>query len=850
MSIPLERLKAALSDRYAIAREIGRGGTATVYLGHDARHARSVAIKVLNPTLAASLAAERFLREIEISAALTHPHILPVLDSGRADGFLFYVMPYVDGESLRERLEREGELPLADAVRIGREVADGLAHAHARGVVHRDIKPGNVLLSGRHAMIADFGVARAIRRAGDEELTGTGLAVGTPAYMSPEQAAGDDHVDARSDVYAVGCLLYEMLTGRPPLTGRTPQATLARRMTESPPPVRGVRETVPPELERAVMRALARSPADRFPSAEALAGALRRVGRASLGAPAAHAASPSRTAPAGGSSRAPSRSLRRKLGLAVGGVLLAAAAVVGVWAAVDSGPSSTRGEASTRAATADLRRIAVLPFDDISEDRRLGHLAAGFTRALIDELSGVEALKVVSYNGVAPFAGSGIGTDSVARALDVGALVAGAISESGDLLRVRVELIEAGSGELLDTERFERRRGELFVLQDEIARELAEHLRARLGTEVRLRERAAATQSAEAWELVQRAEELRREHRPLREAGRTEEALEVLDGADELLARAESLDRGWVEPTVVRGWVAERRADLLNPAPERYDERWAREALGHAERVLRERPGDAGALELRGTVRFRLHRQAEDPAEASRFLQAARTDLEAAVRADPSLASAWSTLAKLHQSQGEYLRAKRAAERAYEADAFLADHAGIVSRMANMALELGDHEEALRWTERGRRQFPDVVDFPALELLALASGPPETVPDPERAWRLYDRIDLVAPLDRKRRYLPMARMYVAAVLAQAGMEDSARALVLRTRAEADETVAADIGYEEANAWLRLDRPEEAIEALRRHLAANPSRRQQIARDDWFRDLREDPRFRELVAGPR
>src|SRR5437667_8527686 len=233
----LARLKAALADRYAIDRELGHGGTATVYLAQDLKHSRSVAIKVLRPELAAALGAERFLREIEIAARLTHPHILPLHDSGEAKGFLYYVMPYVEGESLRDRLKREPQLPVEEAVRIAREVAAALSHAHAHDVVHRDIKPENILVSGGEAVVAGFGIARAIVAAGADKLTDTGLAVGTPGYMSPEQAMAQQHIDGRADIYALGCVLYEMLAGHPPFLGTTAQEILARHTLDPVPPL-------------------------------------------------------------------------------------------------------------------------------------------------------------------------------------------------------------------------------------------------------------------------------------------------------------------------------------------------------------------------------------------------------------------------------------------------------------------------------------------------------------------------------------------------------------------------------------------------------------------------------------
>ncbi|HTG83330.1 MAG TPA: protein kinase, partial [Gemmatimonadales bacterium] len=266
-----QRLSTALADRYRIERELGQGGMATVYLAEDLKHGRKVAIKVLRPELAAVIGAERFLAEIKTTANLQHPHILPLHDSGLADGFLFYVMPFVEGESLRQRLAREGELPVGDTLRIMSEVADALAYAHRHGVVHRDIKPDNVLLAERHALVADFGIAKAVTRATSaERLTETGMSIGTPLYMSPEQAAADPQVDHRADIYSLGVLGYEMLTGAPPFQGLSAQQVLAAKVTQEADAVAVRRPAVPPRLNEIITKCLERRPADRYPNAEEL----------------------------------------------------------------------------------------------------------------------------------------------------------------------------------------------------------------------------------------------------------------------------------------------------------------------------------------------------------------------------------------------------------------------------------------------------------------------------------------------------------------------------------------------------------------------------------------------------
>jgi serine/threonine-protein kinase len=322
-----KRLTQALADRYRIERQIGSGGMATVYLAEDLKHHRKVAIKVLTPEVAHAVGPERFLNEIEIAANLTHPNILPLHDSGQADGLLYYVMPYVEGESLRDRLIREKHLPLEDAIRIVGEVADALSYAHDLQLIHRDIKPENILSTAGHAVVADFGIARAVDTAGGDRLTKTGLTVGTPTYMSPEQAAGTEALDGRSDTYSLACLAYEMLGGEPPFTGPTPQAVLARHAVDPVPELRTIRPGIPAGVEQAIEKALAKVPADRFPTAQAFADALTNASTDE-----AIAAEFARRGREAG---------RRRMGLAAVVVLLAA---LGVWVVTGLGGPRHFGE--------------------------------------------------------------------------------------------------------------------------------------------------------------------------------------------------------------------------------------------------------------------------------------------------------------------------------------------------------------------------------------------------------------------------------------------------------------------------------------------------------------------------
>ena len=380
-------LAAALQDRYRIERELGRGGMATVYLALDLRHDRPVALKVLHPGLA-NLGDDRFQREIRLAARLQHPHILTVYDSGEATGRLWFTMPYVEGESLRGRLARERQLPVEDAVRIAREAAQALQYAHEQGVVHRDIKPENLLLTrDGNTLVADFGIARAVS-GGDSRLTETGLAIGTPAYMSPEQAAGDPTLDARSDIYSLAAVLYEMLAGEPPYTGATTQAILARRLTEPAPSVRAVRPNVSEGVDQAIRKALAAVPADRFSSAAQFGQALGGSGTAP--APTVvTGAEPTRPAPptAPAATTADRRPQRR--------APLAAVLVLGILIGLGVLFAWRRSQGDRSGATGGSRVLAVLPFENLG-DSADAYFADGVTDEVRTKLAKVAGLDVIA----------------------------------------------------------------------------------------------------------------------------------------------------------------------------------------------------------------------------------------------------------------------------------------------------------------------------------------------------------------------------------------------------------------------------------------------------------------------
>jgi len=483
-------LAAALHDRYRLERELGRGGMATVYLARDLKHARPVAVKVLRPELAAILGAERFLREIRLTASLQHPHILPLIDSGEAAGQLFYVMPYVEGESLRQRLQHEVQLPLADALRLTTEIGEALDYAHQQGVIHRDIKPENILLSRGHALVADFGIALAVNQAGGERLTETGLSLGTPAYISPEQAVAESQVDGRSDQYSLACVLFEMLAGEPPFTGPTAQAIIAKRFSEPVPHLRTVRD-VPAPLEQVVTRALARNPADRFATVNELVQALEQARSAELPA--------TRPVPAHDIT---GRQLWRRAIIAAGVVLLAATAIV-TWRLVT--PPRIPISAS---------RLAVLPFS-VAAGAELAYLGPGMVDLLSRNLDGAGEIRTLDASRVIASlrkghvsAGDAVRARQIVRRLGAGQVVQGSISAAGKRLRIQAELLPAASDSELPLSRasVEGDSTELFALVDRLAAQLLAQQSQGAGFRL-LRTAAATTHSLPALKSYLKAEQ-------------------------------------------------------------------------------------------------------------------------------------------------------------------------------------------------------------------------------------------------------------------------------------------------------------------------------------------------------
>jgi serine/threonine-protein kinase len=522
----LAKLREALAGRYEIERELGRGGMATVYLARDIQHERPVALKILHPDLAASLGAERFQREIKLAAKLQHPHILGVYDSGNVDGDLWFTMPYVDGESLRDRINREKQLPIAESVRICREAALALDYAHRQGVIHRDIKPDNILLIDGQAMVADFGIARA--QGGGESLTQTGMAIGTPGYMSPEQASGETTVDARTDVYALACVLYEMLAGEPPFSGPNAQAVIMRVMTETPRPITAVRQAVSPALTNAVARAMAKSPADRPKTAGEFAKQLETAMTAEY-VPGAAIPSKSKT--------------RRLAELAVAAVVVLALAVAGVLWRKDT-------------ASATVRRIAVLPFENegAAGDE---YFADGMTDEVRSRIASINGIQVTARASSSQYKKTAKTPKDIGKELSVQYLLTGTVrwSKENGVNRVRItpELIEVSNQSSKWTQAYDTVLSNVFDVQSTIASQVAQALNVALAPPEAARIAQKPTTSLDAYDEFLKGEQIT-------QSMGTSDGI-VLGKGLEHYTKAVALDSNFLQ-----AWVAIARAASVSAA--------------------------------------------------------------------------------------------------------------------------------------------------------------------------------------------------------------------------------------------------------------------------------------------
>ena len=643
-AIEVSRVRKALSRNYKIERVLGEGGMATVYLAEDLKHHRKVAVKVMRPELAETLGAERFLREVEIAAKLSHPHILPVHDSGSEDGVLYYVMPLVEGESLPARLKREKQLPVGEALRLAREVAEALAYAHKRGIIHRDIKPANILISDGHALVADFGIARATEDAG--ALTKTGLAIGTPAYMSPEQSSGDPDLDGRTDVYALGCVLYEMLAGEPPFTGPTAQAIISRSITEDPRPLTRTRSALPAAVDTAVLKALAKSRADRYATANELADALTAAevdGRSSM---------------AGGQSAISQQRSTPWWKLAVAALVVLA---------LGAGSMKIFGGGSGSATT--VRSVAVLPFENQGAEED-AYFADGIVEELRDRLTRLDRFTVIASASSDQYRGTTKAPTDIAKELRVDQVLMGRVrwataADGSKQFRVTTELVNGQTGQVTWRDTFDGDVKDPFAVQGQIATRVAGALGAALGGNEQEDLAGRPTDNAEAYDLYLKG-------RAINPGG----AVAARERAT-LMERAVALDSNFFQAW---GHLSVALTDLWLSGTR--DPAVARRSQEAMERTLALGPDSSAAHMVAsnyyGTV--------------GRDQQAARSAAEEAFRLDPKSTWALRTMSSYDLQDGKFQAMFEKLARAREIDPLDKRNLGSLIRAQ---LYTGQHDEAL-----------------------------------------------------------------------------------------------------------------------------------------------------------
>jgi serine/threonine protein kinase/Tfp pilus assembly protein PilF len=877
-----ERLQEALAGRYRLERELGRGGMATVFLAQDLRHKRSVALKVLHPELAHTLGTERFQREIETVARLQHPHILPVHDSGEAAGQLWFTMPYVEGESLRDRLSRERQLPVSDALRITVDAARALEYAHEHGVIHRDIKPENLLLTtDGSTLVADFGIARALS-ATDERLTQTGISVGTPAYMSPEQAAGDRTLDARTDVYSLGAVLYEMLAGEPPFTGASAQTVIAKRFSGEVPRVRQVRPSVPEPLEQAITQALAPVAADRFRSAAEFARALQLTSIARADSPTGD----SRTAVGRARRRIPVAATALSLGFLLGlGVLFA-------WRR----NQADAGEAS------DAKVLAVLPFENLG-DSTDAYFADGVGDEVRGKLSQLQGLAVIARASSNEYRRTSKSPQQIARELGADYLLTATVRwdkhpDGKSRVRVSPELVRVEPGEAPRTQwqqGFDAALTDMFQVQADIAGQVAQALHVALGDSAKRRLAMKPTHSLAAYDAFLRGEAASQgmstiDPPSLRDAIVAYEQAVALDSSFALawaqLARAHAtrylvgaLNR---ERAEAARSAAERALALAPNRPEghqalaayySYVQRDLAMAYAEDSTALALAPGNADLLRAVGWDERHLGRW-----------ESAREHLEQAARLDPRSGTTVHQLGELLLNLRDYPGAQRALDQALQ---LLPSNLAVRVDRATLALAQGELAQARAIINAAPKEvdptslvafvanYQDliwVLDEKQQQLLLRLT--PSAFDDSRSSWGIVlaqtyalqgDMVKARAYADSSRRatehglrersqdgqrraFLGLALAYLGQKAAAVREGQRALALLPPTR---DAYFGPYIQHQLARIYLLVGEPEKALDQLEPLLSfPYPLSPGWLRIDPNFDPLRTHPRFQKLLQGKR
>jgi serine/threonine-protein kinase len=825
MSGMQERLTDALGERYSIEQEIGRGGMATVYRAQDLKHGRSVALKVLHPDLSLSLGNERFLREIRITAGLTHPHILPLHDSGAVGEILYYVMPFFEGETLRSKLAREGALGVDEALSITREVADALGYAHSRGVVHRDIKPENIALTGGHAVVLDFGVALAIGAAGGERVTAAGWSVGTPAYMSPEQAAGNDIVDGRADIYSLACVLFEMLAGRPPFSGGSYQTVIARVLTETPPALNTLRPGLPPALESAVARSLAKLPADRFATAAYFVEALAR------GAP-----PPEQAAPA------------------------ADKTVVVLDFRNISGDESVAwlGSGIAETVTVDLKKVA-------------GARVIGRERV-------VRALRTLGSEGV-----NEANLTDVGRSLGARWVVWGGFQKLGNMIRITPQFRATSTDEVVSAAKIDGALDDIFALQDRIVTELMKVLEVELTDSDVRRIRQPETTAVKAYELYAKGRQLFN----LGDPAQFEQARQLFEQALELDPKYALAYSGLGSIHAFRYVATTRRDDLergvellrraLEFDPDLAEPyRWLTFAYQRDFRFEESERAGLRAVELEAdhptahyflAVTYQMRGWREHRREDYRR---AITHHARAVHLQPSFAPASIALGWIYVHHGQYRHARGLLEHAArleESGQFREIRSvGGITSLAALFLREGDLERARRTYERALQQLGQVSHVFKESFTAWTLAGMGEIAYRAGSWAEAEAgaAKAVAHADAHRARLGMGHFLIKARLVQAkALHRLGRAEEAKAALEVAERLAVSregydfnwvwdggdvvIAYDLASAYAALGRREDALAALRRAVACGWGDLGLLAGDEALKQLAADGEARALVA---